>query len=229
MAPTLSRPRRAPVQAGTSAPAAALPVSDPGTRRSRRPALVAVGVALAAVGGLAGAYLVNQAGQRTDVIAVARDIPAGKVITADDLRSASMVADPALHPVPVTRSADILGKTAAADLPAGALVTDSSVRTGQPIAAGKERVGVLVKAGQVPARALQAGDEVHVVATPGPQDDKAATGARPSTIEAVVLQVGEPDANGARVVDLAVSAVDSPVVASWAATGRVALVVKARA
>ncbi|MGV9268108.1 SAF domain-containing protein [Kitasatospora sp. NPDC003701] len=227
--PTLSRPRRAPAADTTKGDAASpLPVADTGPRRSRRPALVAVGVALAAVGGLASAFLVNQAGERSQVIAVARDIPAGKVITVDDLRSATMVADPALHPVPVGRSHDILGKTAAGDLPAGSLVTDASVRSGQPLRAGKDLVGVLAKPGQLPAQALQAGDEVLVVSTPAPQDDKASPAVRPSTIAAVVVQVGDPDPNGARVVDLAVTPVDSPVVASWAATGRIALVVKAR-
>ncbi|MQS17535.1 hypothetical protein F7Q99_36455 [Streptomyces kaniharaensis] len=229
MAPTLTRQRRAPAgDAAKGTQSGPLPVADPGPRRSRRPALVAVGVALAAVGGLTAAYLVQQAGHRVQVIAVAHPIPAGKVISASDLKSASVIPDPALHPVPVSRSSDILGKAAAADLPAGTLVTDTSVRAGQPLRAGKDTVGVLAKVGQLPAQSLQAGDEVHVVSTPGPQDDKAAPATRPSTIDAVVLQVGEPDANGARVVDLAVNPVDSPVVASWAATGRIALVLKAR-
>ncbi|MFJ9461041.1 SAF domain-containing protein [Kitasatospora sp. NPDC101447] len=228
MAPTLTRQRRAAAgNAAKGAPAGPLPVADPGPRRSRRPALIAVGVALAAVGGLTSAYLNVRAAHRVEVIAVAHPIPAGKVIAADDLKTASVIPDPALHPVPVSRAADILGKAAVADLPAGTLVTDASVRSGQPLRAGKDVVGVLAKVGQVPAQSLQAGDEVQVVSTPGPQDDKAAAG-RPSTIGATVLQVGEPDANGARVVDLAVTPVDSPVVASWAATGRVAIVLKAR-
>ncbi|MEU6972115.1 SAF domain-containing protein [Kitasatospora aureofaciens] len=229
MAPTLTRQRRATAgDAAKGAPSGPLPVADPGPRRSRRPALIAVGVALAAVGGLTSAYLNVRAAHRVEVIAVARPIPAGKIIAADDLKSASVIPDPALHPVPLSRASDILGKAAAADLPAGTLVTDASVRTGQPLRAGKDVVGVLAKVGQLPAQSLQAGDEVQVVSTPGPQDDKAATASRPSTIAATVLQVGEPDANGARVVDLAVTPVDSPVVASWAATGRVAIVLKAR-
>ncbi|WP_331731624.1 SAF domain-containing protein [Kitasatospora sp. NBC_01300] len=229
MAPTLTRQRRAPAgDAAKDEKSGPLPVADPGPRRSRRPALVAVGVALAAVAGLTAGYMVDRAGNRVEVIAVARPIPAGKVISADDLKSVSVSMDPALHPVPVGRAHDILGKAAAADLPAGTLVTDDSVRAGQPLRAGKDTVGVLAKVGQLPAQSLQAGDEVQVVSTPGAQEDKASPAARPSTIGAVVLQVGEPDPNGARVVDLAVNPVDSPVVASWAATGRIALVLKAR-
>ncbi|MEU9044523.1 MULTISPECIES: SAF domain-containing protein [unclassified Kitasatospora] len=229
MASTLTRPRRAPAgDAAKDKQSGPLPVADPGPRRSRRPALIALGVTLVAVGGLTSAYVNLKAAHRVEVIAVAHPIPAGKVIAADDLKSAFVIADPALHPVPVSRAHDILGKAAAADLPAGTLVTDASVRSGQPLRAGKDTVGVLTKTGQSPAQSLQAGDEVQVVSTPGPQDDKSAPTARPSTIAAVVLQVGEPDANGARVVDLAVSPVDSPVVASWAATGRIALVLKAR-
>ncbi len=227
MARSITTPRPAPAEGAARPPLAPLPVTDGAPRRSRRPALLAVGVALAAVGGLGAAYFVHQAGVRVEVIAVAHDIPAGKVITSEDLIAASVIADPALHPVPVTRSHDILGKPAAADLPAGTLVTDRSVRSGQPLSAGKDTVGVLAKPGQLPAQTLQPGDAVTIVSTPGQQqDDKAA--ARPSTITAVVVQVSEADANAARVVDLAVSPTDSPVLAAWASTGRVAIVLKAK-
>ncbi|MDH6122723.1 SAF domain-containing protein [Kitasatospora sp. GAS204B] len=205
----------------------ALPITDSAPRRSRRPALVAIGVALAAVGGLSSAYFVTAAGHRTDVIAVAHDIPAGQVITSDDLVRASMIADPALHPVPVSRAHDVLGKTAAMDLPAGSMVTDRSVSAGQPLTAGKDTVGVLARPGQLPAETLQPGQAVMVVQTPGQQDASGATASQPSTISAMIVQVAAPDANGARVVDLAVSPVDSPALASWAATGRVAIVLKA--
>ncbi|WP_030274492.1 SAF domain-containing protein [Streptomyces sp. NRRL B-24484] len=228
MARSISQPRPAPAAEGGRQQPAPLPVTDSGPRRSRRPMVVAVGVALAALGGLSAAYFVNQAGDRVSVIAVAHDIPAGKVITSDDLIAASVVADPALKPVPVTRSHDILGKAAAADLPAGALVTDRSVRSGKPVAAGKDIVGVLAKQGQLPAGALQAGDVVTVVQTPGQGQDDAKSTGQPSTIGAVVVQVSAPDANGVRVVDLAVSPVEAPTVASWAATGRVAVVLKGR-
>ncbi|MDH6710915.1 hypothetical protein P3T27_007666 [Kitasatospora sp. MAA19] len=229
MAPTLTRQRRAPAgDAAKDGQSGPLPVADPGPRRSRRPAIIAVGVTLTALGGLTAGYYNMKAANRVEVIAVAHPIPAGKVISADDLKSASVIPDPALHPVPLPRAHDILGKAAAADLPAGTLITDDSVRSGQPLRAGKDTVGVLAKIGQLPAQSLQAGDEVQVVSTPGPQDDKAATAARPATIGAVVLQVGEPDANNSRVVDLAVNPVDSPVVASWAATGRIAIILKAR-
>ncbi|MFE4599359.1 SAF domain-containing protein [Kitasatospora indigofera] len=228
MARSITPPRPAPAEGAGRQPLAPLPVTDSAPRRSRRPALFAVGVALAAVGGLGAAYFVHQAGVRVEVIAVAHDIPAGKLITSEDLVAASVIADPALHPVPVTRSHDILGKPAAADLPAGTLVTNRSVRTGQPLSAGKDTVGVLAKPGQLPAQALQAGDGVTIVSTPGQQQDDKAAAQRPSTINAVVVQVSAPDANGARVVDLAVAPVDSPVLAAWSSTGRVAIVLKAK-
>ncbi|WP_327071855.1 SAF domain-containing protein [Kitasatospora sp. NBC_01302] len=227
MALITQKRRSAQAEDPGSRQSAALPITDSSPRRSRRPALVAIGVALAAVGGLSGAYLVNLAGDRTEVIAVAHDIPAGQVITSEDLVRASMVADPALHPVPVARAHDVLGKTAAMDLPAGSLVTDRSVRAGQPLAAGRDTVGVFAKPGQLPAETLLPGQVVTVVQTPGQQDGTGASPAQPATISAVIVQVAAPDANGARVVDLAVSPVDSPALASWAATGRVAIVLKA--
>ncbi|MGW7196196.1 SAF domain-containing protein [Streptomyces chryseus] len=207
-----------------------VPITQDAPRRRRRPVVIGAGLAMAAVGALVSVWQFNEAGDRVSVIAVAHDVPAGDVVEASDLVPAQVAPDPALAPVPVSRQSDIIGKTAAADLPRGSIVTNASVRSGADVAAGKDIVGILAKPGQLPARPLRAGDDVVIVSTPeegrAPTSSKSA--ATPDSITAVVSRVSEPDANGARVVDVAAAGTDSGPLATWAAGGRVAIVLKAK-
>ncbi|MFJ8015014.1 SAF domain-containing protein [Streptomyces sp. NPDC096339] len=175
-------------------------------------------------------WQVNEAGNRVAVIALAHDVKAGEVVKAGDLVAAEVAPDPALKPVPVTRSQDIVGKRAAADLPKGTLITGASVTEGANVAKGRDTVGVLAKPGQLPAQHLRAGDAVVVVYTPQDSAD-AKSGQKPATpdsISAVVVAVSAPDANGAQVVDVAVAPTDSAPLATWAARGSATIVLKAR-
>ncbi|WP_233288926.1 SAF domain-containing protein [Kitasatospora sp. MBT63] len=208
-----------------SAPAS-VPITESAPRRGRRPALVGIGVAVAVVGALGGWSLVDQARDRVQVLAVARPVPAGQAITAADLVAAEVAPDPALRPVAVSRSKEIVGKTAATDLVPGSLITTQSVREGKPVTTGRDVVGILTKPGQMPQGRLQIGDAVILVATPRQDDTKA--DAQPATINAVVARVGDADGNGVIVVDVAVSPVDSPSVAAWTASGRIGIVLKAK-
>ncbi|MFE4512670.1 SAF domain-containing protein [Kitasatospora sp. NPDC056783] len=217
--------KQRPAPEAETAPAS-VPITESSPKRGRRPALVGLGVAVAVVGALGGWTLVDQARDRVQVLAVARPVPAGQVISAADLVAAEVAPDPALRPVAVGRSKEIIGKTAAADLAPGSLLTTESVREAKPVTTGKDTVGILTKPGQMPEGRLQIGDAVLLVATPRQEDTKLE--AQPATINAVVARVGQADGNGVIVVDVAVSPVDSPSVASWTASGRVGIVLKAK-
>ncbi|MFE9121435.1 SAF domain-containing protein [Streptomyces sp. NPDC007172] len=211
-----------------TAPAGPVPITQDAPRRRRRPVVVGAGLALAAVGALVAVWQVDEAGNRTSVIALAHDVKAGEIVKKSDLVVAQVAPDPALAPVPVSRSGDIVGKTAAADLPKGTLVTDSSVREGSPVGQGRDTVGILAKPGQLPSQQLRAGNTVALVHTP--QDDAAAAKSSQKTadsIDAVVVGVSDPDANGAVVVDVAVAGTDSAPLATWTARGAVTIVLKA--
>ena len=223
MARSITKQRPAPE---AEAAPAFVPITESSPRRGRRPALVGLGVAVAVVGALGGWTLVDQARDRVQVLAVARAVPAGQAITAADLVVAEVAPDPALRPVAVGRSKEIIGKSAATDLVPGSLLTSASVREGKPVTTGKDVVGILTKPGQMPEGRLQIGDPVMLVATPRQEDNKPE--AQPATINAVVARVGEPDGNGVVVVDVAVSPVDSPSVAAWTASGRIGIVLKAK-
>lgn len=228
MSTTFKKRAGRPVDALPQGP---VPITQDAPRRQRRPAVIGAGVALAAVGALLSAWMYDEAGDRVSVIALAHDVPAGDTISASDLVSAQVASDPALDPVPVSRKGDIIGKTAVTDLPKGTLMTDASVRAGGDVAKGRDIVGVLAKPGQLPARELRPGDRVLVVSTPedgsGSGSSQAGKPTMPDSISAVVSRVAGADANGARVVDVAVAGTDSTALAAWAASGHVAIVLKA--
>lgn len=194
-------------------------------RRRRRPRLWATGVALVAVGGLGAAALVGQAGDRVEVLAVARPVPVGQLIAAEDLAVARVAADPALHPVPVSQRSQIVGRAAAVELRPGTLLTSEEITDAPVPATGEQLVGVAVRPGQLPARGVRPGDEVLLVPVPGDQsraDD--ATAAAGDPIPARVVQTGSPDVDGVSTVDVVVSTAVGPRVAALASTGRVAVV-----
>ncbi|MEU0214361.1 SAF domain-containing protein [Streptomyces sp. NPDC006265] len=229
MATTFAKKNTA-AQPAAAAPGGPVPITQDAPRRRRRPVVVGAGLALAAVGALLAVWQVDEAGNRTPVIALAHDVKAGEKVKKSDLVVAQVAPDAALAPVPVSRSGDIVGKTAVADLPKGTLVTDSSVREGSPVAKGRDTVGILAKPGQLPAQRLRAGDAVALVHTPQDDADVAkgsSTQKTADTINAIVVGVSAPDANGAVVVDVAVAGTDSAPLATWAARGAVTVVLKA--
>src|SRR4051812_40550595 len=71
-----------------------------GPRGRRRPALLVAGVAMVALGALAVAWLVSAAGQRTDVVVMARDVAYGSTIAAGDLGTTAVSVDPSVRLVP---------------------------------------------------------------------------------------------------------------------------------
>ncbi len=198
----------------------------PQVRTRRRPGLVALGVALVATGALGTAWLVGSAGDRVAVVAVARPVPYGAVLSSADLTTAEVSVDPAVPTVPADRISELLGQTATVPLLAGTLLAPEAVAPVAPPLSGQVLVGVALRASRMPAVELAAGDVVRVVSTP-PQDADPPPGT-PSTITATVVRVGPTDLDGVNVIDVAVDAAQGPVLAAWSATGRVALVLEAR-
>jgi hypothetical protein len=188
--------------------------------------MLALGVTLAIVAALGMTSLYLQAGDRVPVLALAADVPVGQKITDADLTQANIAVDAALDPVPASRRAEIVGKTAAVDLRRGGLLTESSVSDRPVLTEGKQVVGIATKPGQMPGQRPVPGDRVLIVATPG--QDGEIPSRTPSSIDAVVVNVGPPDANDVTVVDVAVPGTDGPALAARAATGKVAIVLQPR-
>ena len=199
--------------------------TDTPVKRERRWSAVALCAVLAVLCGLGAATAVTSASDRTQVLAIARDVPAGQALTAADLVVAEVSSDAALTPVPAGDKTSMVGKRPVVDLRKGGLLTASQLTAGTGLGDDKQQVGVQVKRGQAPAGTLAAGDIVLAVTTPAQGEAQdSATEAPPSSIKGTVVTVSRPDATGTVVVNLAVSDTDGPLLATRAATGRIALV-----
>lgn len=195
-------------------------------RGRRQTGVLALGIALIAVGALAAVWLVNAAGQRTPVIALVRDVPYGSVITNGDLGTADVSVDSSIQTIPASEANSIVGSVAATGLSAGSLLTRGELTAVAPPGQGQVLVAVAVPATRMPAGGLQPGDHILVVDTPNLNADP--SGAPPGTIPATVVRIGATDMNGVTVVDVTVATGDGPALAARAATGRIALVVEPR-
>ncbi|WP_405010634.1 SAF domain-containing protein [Kitasatospora sp. NBC_01539] len=211
-------------------PARPAPHVPPRTLRARRrrPAVLAMAVALIAAGGLGGAVLYTSSGQRIAVLAVARDVPMGQAITADDLVVAHIASDPALRPLDARDRTRTIGLRATTDLRRGALLLKADVTADAALQPGRQVVGLAAKRTQLPAARLQPGLQVLVVFTADTKSDQSAATRTPETLTAVVVTVGRADSDGSQVVDVAVPAEDGPRLAAWVATGRFQVILAPR-
>jgi len=201
-----------------------VPVSP--ARHRRRPALIGVGVALVALGGLTSGWLVTSTGDTSQVLALARPVPAGQALVRADLVVADVRPDPSLMTVPAAQVSSVVGLRAAAGLQAGALLTPTSVTAQVLPGSGSSLVGVFLSPAQLPAEPLLAGDSVRIVDTPPAQADPPS--AAPGSTRAQVVSVTAPDASGSATVDVLVPEGQAAGLAARAATGRISLVLDSR-
>ncbi len=125
-----------------------------------------VGVVLVAAAVIGGVRLADQARITQPVVIAAHAIPAGHVISSDDLTTAQARLDgpPAALAVAAPDLAALVGQTAQQAIPAGALVLRPDLGSVPTIGADQLAVTVPVNADTV-YPALHPGDHVTVVAT----------------------------------------------------------------
>jgi hypothetical protein len=185
--------------------------------RHRRRSMLALGVVLAGLGALAGAWVFTSFSHRVSVLEVTRNIAPGMQITAADLAPVTISAGGGAKSIPARQEGQVTGLTAAVGLRAGTLLVP---------AAGQQLVPVALKSDQLPASGLTPGEQVLVVPTPGAAGQQAsAQSVLAQPAPATVYRVAGPDQNGNVVVDLLVTAGQGPPVAKQASTGQIALVV----
>ena len=127
-----------------------------------------------------------------------------------------------LRPVDATKLDDIAGQRAAADLPAGSLLTPDSVTPELTPAATKSVVGIALTPSQRPNVDLRSSDNIRIVETPVSQGDPPVD--TPAAIKATVISVAPVEGGDAVIVNVEVATSDAADLAARAATGRVALV-----
>ncbi|MDH6133603.1 hypothetical protein P3T37_002999 [Kitasatospora sp. MAA4] len=207
--------------------------------RRRRPAMIAMAAALIAAGGLGGAVLYNSSGQRIAVLALARDVPYGQPLTADDLVVARIAGDPVLNPVSAADRSLAIGQRATTDLHRGALLLPADLTRALVVKPSDQVVGLAVKPSQLPAGGLEPGQQVIVVLTadlsaPAGQGAAgagapAAAPQAPATLGAVVAYVGKAGNDGSQVVDVAIAPGNGPTLAAWVAGGHFQVILAPRA
>lgn len=179
--------------------------------------------------------------KHTQVLAVARPVPVGATITDADLTTASVVRDANLSPIPASDRAQIVGMVAQVGLVKGELLTRDQVGRGSGFTAGQQLVALPLRPGQYPARGLDPGQKVLVVATPGQNGSAPTTGSSSTSssssggttggshgdggTEATVVDVGSMNpATQVTVIDVRLDAADGVTVAQLASTGNLALI-----
>ncbi|MEU7314898.1 SAF domain-containing protein [Streptomyces sp. NPDC007083] len=112
-------------------------------------------------------WIVSAVGERADVLVLARDVPAGKVLTAQDLRTVQVAADSGV--IPVERRGEALGRQARVPLVAGSLLSPGMVGHSADFPPkGSSQVTLALEAAAAPSN-LARGDRVAIL--PGPEDE----------------------------------------------------------
>ncbi|WP_329242881.1 SAF domain-containing protein [Actinoallomurus sp. NBC_01490] len=208
--------------------------SLPPLPRQRRRRMLVLGVLLVLAGALAAGYLYTGMGDRVAVIVVARDVPVGTQLSAADVATTRVAVDGSVTVIPGRQLRQVVGRYAAVGLRKGTLLAASQLTGAVSPRPGQQVVPVAVKLDQLPARGLQPGDQVLVIATPGQdsQDQGASGGSSPPLTQntpASVDGVSSPDADGDVRVDLVVDAQVGPAVVQQASMGRIGFVITSRA
>lgn len=210
-----------------TAPTTPQPAASPTIRQKRRPALIALAIALIVAGSLGAYFLVSSTAGTEPVVTAADTIQAGQVIERDDLSTADLSnPDGTISTIPGDQLESLVGQRAAVTLTTGMTVPADAVAPELVPGEGESLVGVALTAAQMPAEEIVPGDQVQIVLTPRAQDDAPTT--EPTLYQGTVAGVAASPDTGQTIVDLTVPESEASWVASSAATGRVSLVLLSR-
>lgn len=154
----------ATVVPGSRRPLAARPAVAGGS--GRRPAPMVLGLLLVATCTLAGSELAAHAGERSGYVAVARFVPEGAVVSAEDLRIVDLSRPGGLAVVPASEAATVVGRQASEPLEPGTLLAPAEVSPNNQLSENEALVGTSLAADQMPG-ALHVGEAVLVVVASG--------------------------------------------------------------
>lgn len=211
---------RSAAESGGSQPKEIKGFQMPSQLARKKPALIALCIALAMVGGLLTYFGMSGNGQ-VSVLVVKTDLARGAVIGAGDLTTIEVVEKSAGESISADRSATVIGQKALVDLPEGSLVTSKNMGESLGVQSGSSVVGVGLASSQAPSRPLQAGDHVRIIRTP---TQGATADLNTPPISGVVDSTSLDDVKGLVIVDVVVSTDDAPKVVAWSASGNAGLI-----
>lgn len=219
-ATTVNRPKAPPTISNGHRP----PVPAPERTGRRNRTRIALGLLVIVLSVLGTVSLYSSAGNRIEVIAIRRTVPAGQVVTNEDLGTASIASRSGLATVSVADRAQLVGKVAAVGLVPGSLLAPEQLRDGPAVEDGKAIAGAVLKPGQYPV-GLQAGDEVILVETPPVTATGRASVAADQGRARVLDLAAAEDGSSTVAVSLVVPRGVATSVANAGAGGRLSLVV----
>lgn len=193
-----------------------------GSGRRRSVPYLLLGVLLVVVCAAGGVFAGMQLGNRESVLALARPVAVGQILTAQDLKQVSMASDSGMDLVLASSASAVVGQPLAFSLPAGSLVTRSVLGAPQVPQQGKAIAAVGLKPGQFPPD-LSPGTTVAVLTTPGQGTATGTSTGQTSSWTAVVTGIATRDTDQTAVVSLQLSDSDARALAS-APAGQLSLV-----
>ena len=124
--------------------------SAPPRISSRARGRLALGALIVAIGVLINLAIYRSVDDKSPVLQLNRDVPAGQQISADDFRTVEIGADGAFRSVPSSDLNAMVGSYAKVRLIAGTLLAREALQSGPLVAPGASVVAVTVPAGEVP-------------------------------------------------------------------------------
>lgn len=207
--------------APTEKPRKGRTLASPVQSKPRLP-IIGAAIALIIVMALLFVWILQSQGRTNTVFAVKSDIARGHTLEVDDLTAVQI---PEGEPIPhflTTQQADVVGKTAVVDIPAGTLVAPKAISDGAGLPDDQSMVGMSLTKAQLPPYPLTNGDKVRIVSTPANQAE--APKEAPQAISATVISTENDTVSGETLVAVMVPKTEAPSLAAKAATGRVALI-----
>jgi hypothetical protein len=126
------------------------PSATPARISSRARGRLALGALVVAIGVLINLAIYRGIDDKSTVLQLNRDVPAGQQVTADDFRTVEIGSDGAFRSVPSGDLNVVVGSYAKVRLIAGTLLAREALQAGPLVASGASVVAVTVPAGEVP-------------------------------------------------------------------------------
>ena len=124
--------------------------NTPARISSRARGRLALGALVVAIGVLINLAIYRSVDDKSAVLQLNRDVPAGQQISADDFRTVEIGSNGAFRSVPSSDMNAVVGSYAKVRLIAGTLLAREALQTGPLVAVGASVVAVTVPAGEVP-------------------------------------------------------------------------------
>lgn len=186
-------------------------------RRSVPHLLIGIVLVLACAGG--SVLIAVRSNDRQPVLALARPVEAGQVLTAQDLREVDIAFGSGLSTLGVGQASRVIGQTVPTSLPAGELITPELLADNATPPVGSAIAALSLRPGQFPPQASP-GTQVSIVFVPG-QDSTAGSRVWQAMVSSVVPAVQDQNT----VVSVQLGSQDAEQIAAVPA-GQLSLVIR---